>query len=58
MGSEPRGTIRLHVSIAAETYLSGPLLAGFLAKHSHVNLDIVLGDGVLDIVWEGYAAGV
>lgn len=57
MGSEPRGTIRLHVSIAAKTYLSGPLLAGFMAKHPHVNLDIVLGDDSLDIVSEEYDAG-
>jgi DNA-binding transcriptional LysR family regulator len=58
MGSEPRGTIRLHVAAAAETYLTGPLLAGFLATHAHVNLDVVLGDDALDIVAEGYDAGI
>lgn len=58
MGSEPRGTIRLHVASAAETYLTGTLLAGFLVQNPHVNLDLVLGDESVDIVAEGYDAGV
>ena len=58
LGSEPRGTLRLHVAGAAESFLSGPLLAGFLAEHRHVRLDLVVSDESLDIVAEGYDAGI
>ena len=58
LGSEPRGTLRLHVAGAAESFLSGPLLAGFLAEHRHVRLDLVVSDEPLDIVAEGYDAGI
>jgi DNA-binding transcriptional LysR family regulator len=58
LGSEPRGTIRLHVAGAAESFLSGPALAGFLTEHPHVALDLFVSDEPLDIVAEGYDAGV
>ena len=51
----PRGTLRLHVAGAAESFLSGPLLAGVLGAHPHVQLDLFLSDEPLDIVGEGYA---
>jgi DNA-binding transcriptional LysR family regulator len=58
LGQEPRGTLRLHVSSAADSVLAGPLLAGFLAKHPRVLLDLVVSDEPVDIVAEGYDAGV
>lgn len=58
LGSEPRGTLRLHVAPAAETYLSGPLLAGFLQAQPHVQLDLFINDEALDIVKEGYDGGI
>jgi DNA-binding transcriptional LysR family regulator len=58
MGAEPRGTIRLHVAVAAAIYLTSTLIAGFLAQHPHVNLDLVFSDEPLDIVAAGYDAGV
>ena len=58
LGEEPRGTLRLHVSSAADALLAGPLLAGFLASHPHVRLDVDVGDAPLDIVAKGYDAGV
>ncbi|MBV9880462.1 MAG: LysR family transcriptional regulator [Gemmatirosa sp.] len=58
MGDEPRGTLRLHVSTAADTVLAGPLLAGFLTRHPHVRLDLSVSDAVIDIVAAGFDAGI
>ena len=58
MSGEPRGTVRLHVSRAADAFLAGPFLAGFLADHPHVMLDVAVSDDALDIVAEGYDAGI
>lgn len=58
LGAEPRGVVRLLVTPAAEGFLGGELLAGFLEAHPHVRLDLVLSDEPLDIVAEGYDAGV
>jgi len=58
MSNEPRGTLRLHVSTAADAVLAGPFLAGFLAEHPHVMLDVAVSDATLDIVAEGYDAGI
>ncbi|HTS90070.1 MAG TPA: LysR family transcriptional regulator [Gemmatimonadales bacterium] len=58
MGVEPRGTLRLHVATVADRFLEGQLLAGFLASHPHVQLDLVLSDDPLDIVAGGFDAGI
>lgn len=58
LGHEPRGTLRLHVSSVADSLLAGPLIAGFLARHPHVQLDLVVSDEPLDIVAEGFDAGI
>jgi len=57
LGEAPRGTLRLHLTTGAETYFSGPLLAGFLAAHPHVRLDVSVSETTVDIVAEGYDAG-
>jgi DNA-binding transcriptional LysR family regulator len=57
-GNEPRGALRLHMAGAAEAFLSGPLLAGYLAANPHVRLDLHVSDEPLDIVAEGFDAGV
>lgn len=57
LGGAPRGTLRLHVTTGAETYFNGPLLAGFLAAHPHVRLDLAVSETPVDIVAEGYDAG-
>ena len=57
-GDEPRGTIRLHVAGAAQSFLAGALLAVFLAEQPHVALDVFISDEPLDIVAEGYDAGI
>jgi DNA-binding transcriptional LysR family regulator len=58
LGDEPRGTLRLHTSGAAESFLSGPLLAGFLEEFPHVQLDLFVSDEPVDIVAAGYDAGI
>jgi DNA-binding transcriptional LysR family regulator len=58
LGAEPRGTLRLHVANAAETFLSGPLLGGFLTAHPHVDIDVDVSNAPIDIVREGYDAGI
>ena len=57
-GGEPRGTLRLYVASAAESFLSGPLLAGFLTSYPHVHLDVDVSNAPIDIVREGYNAGI
>jgi len=54
----PAGLLRLAVSSIAEGFLSGPMLASFLAAHSLVRLDVLVSDAPLDIVAEGFDAGV
>lgn len=58
LGDEPRGTLRLHVAGVAESFLSGPVIDGFLATHPHVRLEVFVSDEPLDIVAAGYDAGV
>jgi DNA-binding transcriptional LysR family regulator len=58
LSSEPRGTLRVHVAAAAEHFLSGPLLSGFLEAYPHVQLDLFMSDEPIDIIAEGYDAGV
>lgn len=58
MADDPRGTIRLLVATAAETFLTGGVLEGFLAAHQQVRLDLDVSNEVVDIVARGYDAGV
>jgi DNA-binding transcriptional LysR family regulator len=44
--------------MAAESFLSGPRLAGFLAAHPHVRLDLFVSDEPVDVVAEGYDGGI
>ncbi|MGN7293987.1 LysR family transcriptional regulator [Rhizobium sp. SAFR-030] len=54
----PRGVLRLAVSSIAESFLSGALLAAFAEANPEVKLHITVTDEELDIVAEGYDAGV
>src|SRR4051812_44246251 len=58
MSSEPRGTLRLHVSTGAVDFLRGPIVADFLAAHPHVRLAVEVNDERVDVVVEGYDAGI
>ncbi|MGQ0650227.1 MAG: LysR family transcriptional regulator [Gemmatimonadaceae bacterium] len=58
LGDAPRGTLRLHTSTVAETMLGESLLTGFLDNHPHVQLNLVVSDAPVDIVADGYDAGI
>ncbi len=58
LGNEPRGTLRLHTSNAAQTLLGEPLLVAFLTENPHVQLDLVVSDAPVDIVAHGFDAGI
>ncbi len=58
LSTEPRGTLRIVVATGAEDFLRGPELAGFLAAHPAVRLDVTLSNAVRDIVAGGYDAGI
>ena len=58
MQRRPTGLLRLAVSSIAERFISGPLLAAFLAAHPDMKLDITVTDDEFDIVEAGFDAGV
>lgn len=58
LAAEPRGTLRLHVTPAAEHVLSGPVLADFLASYPHIQLDLFWSYEPVDVVAAGYDAGI
>jgi DNA-binding transcriptional LysR family regulator len=58
LSDSPRGTIRLLIGTTADPVLARLPLAGFLAEHPHVGLDVVVSDAVVDIVAAGFDAGI
>lgn len=58
MRGEPGGNLRVHVAGAAGSFLSGPVLASFLEAYPRVHLELFVSDEPVDIVAEGYDAGV
>jgi DNA-binding transcriptional LysR family regulator len=58
LGDQPRGTLRVHTASAALTLIGEALLGGFLVEHPCVQLDLVVSDAPVDIVAEGFDAGV
>ncbi|NIP82133.1 MAG: LysR family transcriptional regulator, partial [Gemmatimonadetes bacterium] len=55
---EPRGTLRLNVSRAAESFLNGPVLAGFLSRYPEIRLDLVVTEHTGEVVASGYDAAI
>jgi DNA-binding transcriptional LysR family regulator len=58
LAAEPRGLLRLHVSMDAESFLEGPMLTDFLTAHPHIRLDLAVSGAIPDIVAGGYDAGI
>jgi DNA-binding transcriptional LysR family regulator len=58
LGDEPRGTLRVHTSSAAQIMIGESLLTGFLTENPHVMLDLVVSEVAVDIVAEGFDAGI
>lgn len=57
-GDAARGTLRIHTSSVAESMFGESLFAGFLRQYPHVRLDVVVSNASVDIVAEGYDAGI
>ncbi|NMO14242.1 LysR family transcriptional regulator [Pyxidicoccus fallax] len=58
LSEQPRGTLRIVVSVGAESFLDDQLLSGFLAANPLVRLELAVSDGIPDIVASGYDAGL
>lgn len=54
----PQGTLRLNAPRAAAEYVLAPLAARFLQENPGMRLEIVADDNLVDIVAEGFDAGV
>jgi DNA-binding transcriptional LysR family regulator len=54
---EPRGTLRLNMSRGAASLME-PLIAPFLTAYPQVRLEIVTNDAFVDIVRDGFDAGI
>ncbi|OEZ00218.1 MULTISPECIES: LysR family transcriptional regulator [Stenotrophomonas] len=54
----PAGLLRINATRAAVHTQLGPRLASFLRAHPDVRLEVAQDDGLVDIVAEGYDAGV
>lgn len=55
---KPSGLLRVTATSIAERFLSGPLLADFIAAHPGIVLDVTVSDEESDIVAGGFDAGV
>jgi DNA-binding transcriptional LysR family regulator len=58
LSDEPRGSLRIHLSSNAKTLFGETFLVTFLTKHPGVRLDLVVSDAPVDIVAEGFDAGI
>ncbi|MBE3638118.1 LysR family transcriptional regulator [Mangrovicoccus algicola] len=58
LSDQPKGRLRLAVTSIAERFLSGPLVAEFIAAHPGISLDVTVTDDEADIVAGGFDAGV
>lgn len=54
----PSGPLRITAPAVAGKLVLGPGLAAFVAKYPRIQLEIVLEDGLVDIVDKGYDAGI
>jgi len=54
----PAGTLRLNVASIAETFLSEGTIAAFLAEYPDVRLEVAVDDGDVDLVSDGFDAGI
>lgn len=56
--TRPAGVLRLAVSSIAERFMDGTLFAGFSKVFPHVTLDVTVTDDNVDLVADGFDAGV
>jgi DNA-binding transcriptional LysR family regulator len=58
MQAEATGTVRLNLPKLAAELILMPRLAQFTAKYPRIRLDLVIDDGLTDIVSKGFDAGI
>jgi DNA-binding transcriptional LysR family regulator len=58
LGETPQGTLRLHAASPAVMMMSEALLPAFLADHPAVRLDLVVSESPVDLIAEGFDAGI
>lgn len=56
--AEPAGTLRINASSGAARQMMGPIILEYLRRHPRVTVDIVTEGRLIDIVLEGFDAGV
>jgi len=54
----PAGKLRLNAPRPAARLLLAPMLAGFVARYPRVQVEVVTDDGMIDIVRDGFDAGI
>jgi len=54
----PRGSLRLNTSVGAARRILTPILLEFLRRYPQMNLDLVTESRMIDIVVEGFDAGI
>ncbi len=54
----PRGVLRLNVPGAVSRRILPPILAGFLAAHPGIEVDLTVEDGLVDVLAAGADAGI
>ena len=57
-GRRPAGPLRLNVPRIAAALVVGPVLGRFLAAYPEIRLEVACDDGLVDIVAEGFDAGI
>lgn len=57
-GSQPGGTLRLHCFHAGAEAFIAPILRDFIRTYPRIVLDLTIDDKVIDLVAEGYDAGI
>jgi DNA-binding transcriptional LysR family regulator len=58
LGQRAQGTLRLHAASPALMMLGESLLPSFLAEYPSVNLDLVVSEAAVDVIAEGFDAGI
>jgi DNA-binding transcriptional LysR family regulator len=58
LGDEPRGILKIHSSSTAESMFGESLLTSFLKDYPHIRLDLVVSEAPVDIVADGFDAGI
>ncbi|HEY9130337.1 MAG TPA: LysR family transcriptional regulator [Dyella sp.] len=54
----PRGVLRIHAPVSFGSQRLAPALADFLKRYADVEVDLALGDRVIDLIEEGYEAAI